>query len=76
MTDYCKENGIADPSNYDLSKAITRGEFAEIFAKALPSDALKKINTVQDNMISDVKMADKFSEAIYLYKKIVYSLNR
>ncbi len=65
-TDYCKANGIADPADYDMNKAITRGEFAEIFANAFPADALKKINTVQDNMIPDVKKTDKFSTAIYL----------
>ena len=63
---YCKINGVADPADYDMNKAVTRGEFAEIFAKAFPSDALKKINTVHDNMIPDVKKADKFSAAIYL----------
>ena len=65
-TDYCKENKIADPADYDLNKAITRGQFAEIFSKAFPAEALKKINNVQDNMIPDVSKTDKFSAAIYL----------
>ena len=65
-TDYCKENKIADPADYDMNSAITRGQFADIFAKAFPADALKKINTVQDNMIPDVKNTDKFGKAIYL----------
>lgn len=64
--DYCKANGIADPANYELGKPITRGQFAEIFAKAFPADALKKINTVQDDMIPDVKTADSYGPAVYL----------
>ena len=65
-TDYCKANGIADPAVYDLGTPITRGQFADMYANAFPAEALKKINTVQDNAIPDVKTTDPFGKAIYM----------
>lgn len=68
-TDYCKEKGIADSGNYDLNALVTRGQFAEIFAKALPEEAFAKINDIVNGAIPDVKEGDKFGAAIYfLYR--------
>ncbi len=68
-TDYCKANGIADISNYDPDALITRGQFAEIFANALPEEALAQINEIVNGAIPDVKEGDAFSKAIYdLYR--------
>lgn len=69
-TEYCKENKIADPSKYDLEKPITRGEFAEIFSKALPEEVLEEINKIKDGAIPDVKMNDAFSAAIYMLYRV------
>lgn len=68
-TDYCKNAGIADLANDDPDEAVTRGKFADIFANALPKEALKEINEVDDGAIPDVKEDDTFGKAIYaLYR--------
>lgn len=68
-TDYCKNAGIADLANDDPDEAVTRGKFADIFANALPKEALKEINEVDGGAIPDVKEDDTFGKAIYaLYR--------
>lgn len=67
--DYCKTNGIADPSFYEMNAMITRAQFAVIFANAFPNEALKAINTVESNAIPDVKSGDSDADAVYtLYR--------
>lgn len=67
--DYCKNNNIVDPTNYELKTPITRGQFAEMFFNAFPAEALEEISAVQDDVLPDVKMNDPFSKAIYaLYR--------
>ncbi len=52
--DYAKENGIiADAA--DWNDEATRVAIAQMFARSLPEEALKAINTVDDGMIPDVK---------------------
>lgn len=68
-TDYCKDNGIADPAAYDLSLPVTRAQFAVIFANALPAEALEAINEIEDDAIPDVKSDEACAEAVYrLYR--------
>ena len=69
--DYCAENGIlaasaenggitADDVMKRASETVTRGEFAWIFAHALPASALPVKNTVPDGAIPDVKAGNGF----------------
>ena len=68
-TDYCTANGIANAAEYDLNLPVTRAQFAEIFASALPDEAFAEINEIPDDAIPDVKMGDSFAAAVYqLYR--------
>ena len=49
-----------------LNAAVTRAEYAGIFAKALPPELLPEINHIPDSSIPDVKMDDENAQAIYL----------
>ncbi len=64
--DYAKENGIISSDYPDYNKPATRAQFAEIFCAALPGTAFKKINTVEDNAIPDVRTDDPYGRAVYL----------
>lgn len=79
--DYCRDNGIisakpaAGEPGYDelLSKAgeiMTRKDYAFLFSRALPEEALPEVNTIPDNSIPDVKSAGSvYDQAIYkLYR--------
>ncbi len=67
--DYCLENGIADPAEYDPDAPVTRAQFAVILANAMPDEAWESVMTVDDDAIPDVRMTDDFSEAVYkLYR--------
>lgn len=64
--DYAVENGvIADGEYTDLSKAATRAQFASIFAKAMPKEALCAINALTDE-IPDVPANAAYAKAVYL----------
>lgn len=69
--DYAYENGIFSGA-YTLNNAnspATRWEFAMILASALPEEAYEPINTVADEAIPDVSLADVYGEAVYkLYR--------
>ena len=66
--DYCMIHGIID-KDYEWNAYVTRADFMEIFAAALPDNALKAINSVEDGSIPDVPMYHKNAEAIYkLYR--------
>ncbi len=55
--------------DYDWNSNATRAGYAEIFAKALPDDALNQKNNIEDNRIPDVSMAHPQAAAIYkLYR--------
>lgn len=65
---YAKEQGIID-RNYDWNSPATRADYAEIFACALPDEALKEMNAVADGDIPDVGMSRPQAEEIYkLYR--------
>lgn len=55
--------------DYNWEHNITRAEYAEIFANALPNEALEKKNNIEDNQIPDVSMSHPQAESIYkLYR--------
>ncbi len=55
--------------DYNWNSYATRAEYAEIFANALPNEALNAKNYINDNSIPDVSMAHPQATAIYkLYR--------
>lgn len=75
---YALNVGIVSPDQYDnYSDPATRRSFAAILAKALPSSAMRGVNTVPDGIIPDVPMRDPGAEGIYtLYRAgILWSNN-
>ena len=67
--DYCLKEGILSAPFTDYGNAITRAQFAELFAKALPAQALTEMNTVPDGTIPDVRLSDSYGSAVYtLYR--------
>ncbi len=66
--DYCKTNGIIS-KEYAYNELATRVGYMEIFAKALPDEALKEINLIPKNSIPDVPSDMAGADGIYkLYK--------
>lgn len=67
--DYAVRNGILSDASEDWTAAASRGRFAAILAKALPTSALPAINTVADDQLPDVKMDSENAAEIYrLYR--------
>ena len=68
--DYAISNRIIYSDSYrNFDAFATRSQFAQIFAKALPDDALMTINQVADNSIPDVDMQSSYSGDVYkLYR--------
>ena len=67
--DYCLENKLCSEPFSDYSNAISRAQFAELFAAALPEKALTPMNDIPDDAIPDVRMSDSFGPAVYqLYR--------
>lgn len=62
---YAKEKGIID-RDYEWNKPATRAEYVEIFAHALPGEALKAKKEIVDDSIPDVKMTHPQAHEIYL----------
>ena len=68
FVDYCVEKEIIT-KDYDYNAFVTRAGYMEIFAKALPDEALKKINSVPMDSIPDVSSDSAYAEAVYkLYR--------
>jgi len=66
--DYAKANKIIS-KDYEWTKAATRAGYMEIFANALPDDALAPANSVADGAIPDVPANHPQAAAIYkLYR--------
>ncbi len=66
--DYCRVHGIIT-KGYAWESYATRGDYMTIFANALPDDALKAINHVDDGAIPDVSVNHQNAEGIYkLYR--------
>ena len=69
--DYAYQSKIISYAYYncDVKNKATRAQFAEIFAAALPDEALSIKNSVSDNAVPDVKMKDSYSAPVYkLYR--------
>ncbi len=66
--EFATETGIIR-SDYSAvaNKKITRKDFVNIFYAALPAKEFKKINTIDDNAIPDVKIGDAYSGEIYTF---------
>ncbi len=65
---YCIANGIMD-GPYGLLTNVTRSGYMEMFAKALPEDALKPINNVPLGSIPDIDVNAKYADEVYtLYR--------
>ena len=68
--DYAKDHGIITENFFykvsNINEKATRAGYMEIFANALPDEALKGINDVPDGSIPDVPMA--FESSIGIYK--------
>lgn len=77
--DYAFQNGIIGYNYYtsNVSKRVaTRAQFAEIFAKAFPDEALSPISTVADGAIPDVPMSASYASHVYkLYRAGVLTGN-
>lgn len=70
MVDYAIAQGIIQEGDFvSYTAEATRAQIAYILSGALPSGALKEMNTVEDNSLSDVKMGDAYAANIYfLYR--------
>jgi len=64
--DYAKDNNIIN-KDYDWNSNATRAGYVEIFAKALPEEALKSINRVDDGAIPDVDINHPQASSIYRF---------
>ena len=65
--DYAYQNGIIDYAMYwgNVERTATRGEFAQIFSKAIPDAGLTAINNKSIGSIRDVPKSNKYATAIY-----------
>ena len=69
--DFAKANGIItrDYTEAELNAAVTRAQYVDIFARALPDDALAAVNDIPDDSIPDVTSTSTYGPAIYkLYR--------
>lgn len=66
--DYAKEHGIIS-KDYNYNEKATRAGYMEIFANALPDEALEEINYVPHGSIPDVPVYEEYCDEIYkLYR--------
>ena len=65
--DYALRNGLLREEQADYDAAITRGQFVELFYRALPESAYAKINHIPDDAIPDVKTGDAYAAEIYAF---------
>ena len=63
---YCVSEGIIAEPYTDYSNAISKGEFAKLFAAALPEEALSPLNQIETGSIPDVRSTDPYGPAVYL----------
>jgi S1-C subfamily serine protease len=62
---YALKNGILTAPMNHYGAAVTRAQFAELITNSLPEEALKGMNTIADNAIPDVSLADSWGGAVY-----------
>jgi len=66
--DYALKKGIIDAPVADADTYITRAQYADMIARALPG-AYPEINQIADNAIPDVSVSDSFGASVYtLYR--------
>ncbi len=65
FVDYARSRGII-LKDYEWDQNATRAGYIEIFSRALKSEDLSPINTVDDGMIPDVPMTHPQASAIYM----------
>lgn len=66
--EYCESVGVIT-KEYNYNEKATRAGYMEIFANALPDEALAAINEVPDGSIPDVAVYEDYSKAVYkLYR--------
>lgn len=67
--DYAFKRGIITAPFNDYNASVTRAEFIDMIARALPEGAFSGINSVKDNAIPDVLLSDSFGTCVYtLYR--------
>ena len=68
--EYAAAQGIIQKGDFaSYTAEATRAQVAYILSGALPSGAMKELNTVEDNSLPDVKMGDAYAANIYfLYR--------
>lgn len=67
--EYALENNIISDNFNDYDKIANRDEFAYILSNALPDNALRSINTIEEGAIPDVSMSQEYADSIYrLYR--------
>ena len=74
--DYAFQNGIISYAYYnsDVTQTATRAQFAEIFANALPAEALSPINKVTEGAVPDVPASAYYAGHVYkLYRAGILS---
>lgn len=62
--EYCFNNEIIHEI-LPWGKQVTRSEYIEVFARALPEEAYEEINNIPDDAIPDVKMGELYYESVY-----------
>ena len=66
--DYCKKENIIQ-KDYPYSEYATRAGYMEIFANALPTNALAPKNYLPEGFVADVSPSDEYSNSVYtLYR--------
>lgn len=69
--DYALTFDIINEGQFNnFTKAATRAEFAQIFSKSLPSEAMEIINWVEDEAIPDVKVSVSYGSAVYMLYRV------
>jgi S1-C subfamily serine protease len=63
--DYALKRGIIDAPAPDAGAYITKAQYADMIARALPG-AYPEINQIADNAIPDVSVSDSFGASVYL----------
>ncbi len=62
---YALKKGMLDEPFKDYATYITREQFAQLIAGALPEEALNAINDVPNGAVPDVLLSDSFGPSVY-----------
>jgi S1-C subfamily serine protease len=64
--DYALKKGIIDAPPVGVGTYITRAQYADMIARALPVAAYPEKNLIPDTAIPDVSMSDSFGTSVYM----------